>query len=607
MRNTKRLLALALSGMLIFTGCGKNSSTEDNDSNKLTSTEDDTSSGKTSAVVDEADMFTERDMKTDYDESDCIKITLNGSSASCDSNSVKISGTTITIKEEATYLISGTLDDGMVIVDTDDTAKLQIVLDNASITNNTSAALYILKADKVFVTLADGSTNTLANGGTFTAIDDNNIDGAVFSKQDLTFNGSGSLTVTSPAAHGIVCKDDLVFTGGIYTVNSASHGLDANDSVRITQASITVASGKDGIHAENTDDTTLGFIYMKDGSLDISAEGDGLSAESTLQINDGTIAVVSGGGSENSTKSSSDSWGDFMGGHGGGMGVRHGYGSSSSSSSSSSDSSDSTSLKAIKASGEIAINGGTFTINSADDSIHGNTSVTINSGTFEIASGDDAVHAEETLTINGGKMNISECYEGFEALNIYVKGGDFVITASDDGLNAAGGTDSSGSTGGRDGMFGGGMGGHGSSSSGGHIEVSGGNLTLYSGGDAMDSNGDLLISGGYTYATNPSSGDVSVLDAETSAEITGGTFIGLGISSMMAMSFTSAKQGVIACTCGSQPAGSELKITGSKGNEIVSMTTEYSTYLIIISTPELVSGESYNLSIGSTSGTVEAN
>ena len=151
---------------------------------------------------------------------------------------------------ETTYIISGTLTDGMLVVNAPEKAKLQIVFDGVSITSATSAALYILEADKVVVTLANGTQNTLQNGGKFEAIDDNNIDGAVFSKQDLTFNGSGSLTVSSPVGHGIVCKDDLVFTGGSYTVNSASHGLDANDSVRITgETNLAIDAGKDGIHS----------------------------------------------------------------------------------------------------------------------------------------------------------------------------------------------------------------------------------------------------------------------------------------------------------------------------------------------------------------------
>lgn len=624
MRNLKKLLALLLTAMLLLSGCGNNSSTEENKSNGTDGNDD---SSVVSTIIDEADMFTDRDMKTDYDESECIKIKLNGSSASCEDSSVNISESTITITKEATYLVSGTLDNGMLIVDADDTAKLQIVLDNASITSSTSAALYILEADKVFVTLADGSSNTLSNGGTFTAIDDNNIDGAIFSKQDLTFNGSGSLTVTSPADHGIVCKDDLVFTSGTYTVNSASHGLDANDSVRITDSVLTITAGKDGVHAENTEDTSLGFIYMKDGSLDISAEGDGISAGNSMQINDGTIAIVSGGGSENSTKSTSDSWGDFMGGHGGGMGGpggnmggNRGYGSSNSSnttklsnsttSSSSSDSSDSTSIKAIKSTGDMLIKGGTFTIDSADDSVHSNASITVNGGTFTIASGDDGFHADETLTIADGTIDISESYEGLEALDIIISGGNIKIIASDDGLNAAGGTDESGYGGTRGNeQFGGpgGMGGPGgSSSSNGSINITGGTLYIQASGDGLDANGTLEISGGHTTVCGPTQGDTATLDYDTSGVITGGTFIGTGASGM-AQTFSDSEQGVIAVSVGNQTAGTKIELKDSKGNVIISYEPELSFAVVILSSPDIIKGETYTINVGSTSGEFEAN
>lgn len=153
-------------------------------------------------------------------------------------------------------MISGTLDDGMLVVDASDTAKVQLVFDGVQISSGTSAALYVLEADKVFLTLAEGTENALSNGGEFVAVDDNNIDGALFSKQDLTVNGAGSLTVTSPAGHGIVCKDDLVITGGVYIVYAAGHGIDVNDSIRIADAKLTVDAGKDGIHAENNDDSS---------------------------------------------------------------------------------------------------------------------------------------------------------------------------------------------------------------------------------------------------------------------------------------------------------------------------------------------------------------
>lgn len=167
-------------------------------------------------------------------------------------------------------------------------------------------------------------------------------------------------------------------------------------------------------------------------------------------------------------------------------------------------------MKGLKAVSGILISNGMLAIDSADDSIHSDASIIINGGTFEIASGDDAVHADNTLTVTACNMTVSASYEGLEAEKIYIKGGTIVLNASDDGLNASGGTDASGTTGGRDGMFGGRM----APSSNGVIEISGGNLTIYASGDGLDSNGTLTISDGYIYVANPTSGDTSVIDSD---------------------------------------------------------------------------------------------
>ena len=380
----KKILAsflILISLLSLFTGCTTDTENKPQGESQIQSSTTTTESVNVDSSNPTTDMFTERDFKTEYDESNAVTIKLNGASATASSDSVNISGSTITITEEATYIVSGELTDGMLIVNAPDSAKLQIVLSGANITNKTSAALYILEADKVFLTLADGTTNTLANGGTFTAIDDNNIDAALFSKQDLTMNGKGSLTVTSPAGHGVVCKDDLVVTGGTYTVNSSPHGLDVNDSVRITNATLNIDAGKDAIHAENTDDTSLGFIYIGGGTIKAEAEGDGIAAGAYIQIADGMIDLLVGGGSENGIKENSDNFGGFMGGgHGGGRPGEMRPDSSQGSTITTDESS--TSMKGLKATNSLLISGGNFTINSADDSVHSDVSVIINGGTF---------------------------------------------------------------------------------------------------------------------------------------------------------------------------------------------------------------------------------
>ena len=622
----KKIITIILTAALILcalAGCdntqNNNISDNNNENNNNISSESNSDSSDEAVQVNYSqnvdDYFTNRDYQSEYDTSKAVTITLNGNSATSSSDTVKISGQTIRITEEATYIISGTLNDGMIIVEADDSAKLQIVFNGVNINRNSSAPLYILSADKVFVTLADKTDNTLSNGGSLVAIDDNNIDGAVYSKDDLTFNGTGKLTITSPCGHGIVCKDDLVFTGGSFNITSASHGIDANDSVRIANATFTIDAGKDGIHSENTDDTSLGFVYILSGTINIEAEGDGISAGAYIIINDGTLEIVAGGGYKNGTKTSSGSYGGFMGGN------KPGFPMQTTTTTTSTDES-STSMKGIKAAGDVQINGGTIGVDSADDSIHSNASINISSATYKLSSGDDGIHADDTLTITNCKMLISQSYEGLEAQTIYIKGGEIEINSTDDGINASGGTDSSGTTGGRDGMFAGNtadrgnkngsMGGNANSgmqsSSNGVIEISGGNITIYAGGDGIDSNGKLTISGGNIYVANPTSGDTSVLDADVSPVITGGTFISTGSTTMMAQSFdnSSSTQGVIACTTGTQSAGTTVSVKDSSGDTIILYEAEYTFVLVIISSPELVKGQTYTLSIGSSTADFQA-
>lgn len=652
----RRILAVltAVSLLALTAGCGKTETGEESASETASETEEDAASD-TDFTQTDADMFTDRDLRTDYDEDECVRILLDGSSATADSDSVEISGTTVTITEEASYIISGTLDDGMIIVNADDSSKIQLIFDGVSINSETSAPLYILEADKVFVTLSEGSENELSNGGSFEAIDDNNIDAVIFSKQDLTLNGSGTLNITSPAGHGIVSKDDLVITGGTYGVSAASHGLEANDSVRITgDASLTIDAGKDGIHAENDEDDSLGFVYISGGTADIEAEGDGISAGAYMQIMDGTFNILAGGGNENGAKESSESWGGFPGGEmpggagpggaePGGEGRNEGGLNSDTREKQgeqtgdtlaltepadvtelegSSDSTDttesSTSMKGLKASGSMQITSGEFTVDSADDAIHSNASITISGGSFNLASGDDAVHADDTLTITEGTIDISTSYEGLEALQVDIQGGNITLTASDDGVNAAGGTDSSGTEGGRDGMFGDGssMGKGGArggapgdagsgSSSDGTITISGGTLYINASGDGIDANGSLTISGGYTVVTGPTQGDTATLDYDTSAVITGGTFIGTGASGM-AQTFSDSEQGVISVSAGEQSAGTEITLTDAEGNTLISYTPELDFNVVILSSPDIESGQTYTLTAGDVSGEVEA-
>ena len=481
------MIALILALVLTLTSCGGGSSTESAGGADLT----ETSVTKEYNAAGKAEMFTERDLSADYDESTAVKVTLSGTSAKASSSKgISVSGSTVTITSEGTYIFSGELTDGQIIVEADDTAKVQIVLDGASITSKTSAAVYVKSADKVFVTTAKGTDNSLANGGSFTADGDTNVDGAVFAKDDITFNGNGSLTVTSPAGHGIVGKDDVKLAGGTITIDAAEHGIQANDSVRVAAAAVTVnAENKDGVHVSDDADAEEGtvsdsFFYMADGSLTINA-------------------------------------------------------------------------------------------------------------------GDDGIHADAEANIEGGTIDVSNSYEGIEALTVNVSDGDIKVAATDDGINAAGGSTQGSSTFGSDdwgGGKGGMMGGDGGSN--GQINISGGNIYIRASGDGVDSNGSVLVSGGYTVVCGPSQGDTSVLDYNGTASITGGTFIGTG-GAGMAANFSSAEQGLIAVSVGSQAAGSTVTLKDSDGKTLAEVTPELDYAVVYVSTPDMTSGGTYTLTAGS--------
>ncbi len=608
----KRIFAIFLVLALCLCGCKKTA--VETSETTVTSTETPTAPS-TSFLETNKEMFTDRDNDPSYNDG-AVKITLSGSTATATSDAVKITGSTVKLTEAATYIITGNLDDGMLVVDAPEDAKVQIVLKNAEITSKTYAPLLALEADKVFVTLAEGTKNTLTAGESFTPIDDINLDGAVFAKTDLTFNGTGALSVTAPGGHGIVCKDDLVFTGGAYTLNAASHTIDANDSVRISGGSFTADAGKDGIHAENSDDDSLGYVYISGGSFKMNAQGDGISAGSYLQIGGGDFAIIAGGGSENGDQHSSDGYGGFGGGMpgdmgGGGMrpgGMRPGGRAATTTDTTDTDS---TSMKGLKAGTDIRISGGTFKINSADDGVHANTSLRVENGAFTVATGDDGFHAEDTLAVTGGSIAVTESYEGLEALHIKLSGGDITLAASDDGLNAAGGTDQSGLGGRDDGQFGkmpggfGGMGG-GMSSGNGSIVISGGKLNITASGDGIDANGTLEITGGYTVVGGPTQGDTATLDYDKSGVISGGTFIGTGASGM-AQSLTGSGQGVIGVQAGNVPANTQITLADGNGKVLITHTPTLSCNVVILSSPEIKAGESYILTIGDQSGEVTAN
>lgn len=604
----KKLLALFCATALSMTavaGCtGTKSSTGNIDSLETETDTEEIEVQSITGTFSSTDMFTERDLAGTYEESGAVYVTLSDDGITGETAGVAINGQTMTITAEGTYIFSGTLSEGQIVVDADN-AKVQIVFDNVDITCASSAAVYVKSAEKVFVTLAEGSQNTLRNTDEYVAIDDNNIDAVIFAKSDLTLNGTGSLTIVSAEGHGIVSKDDLKITGGTYDITAAGHALSGKDSVRIADGTFILTAEKDGIHAENADDEEKGYIYIADGDFTITSDGDGMDASNIVQIEDGTFDITAGGGAANSLKTHES---DMPGG-GMSQNIERPDGENMPQDTTTDESG--TSTKGIKAGGGMYLNGGTYQIDSADDSIHSNANITIADGTYTLATGDDGVHADDALTVNGGTITVTESYEGLEGLTVTINDGTIDITARDDGINTAGGTDQSGF-----GTFGDHFKGMDSADDETEettdnemwMELNGGYIHILAGGDGVDSNGDLTINGGEIYIDGPSDNGNSAIDYgdRSSAYVNGGTLVAIGSSGMAEGMSDSSKQKVLMVKLGEQMEAGDVVLTDSEGNVIVSYTALKTYDCVIISIAEVESGATYTLTTSGTTTEVTA-
>ena len=509
--------------------------------------------------------FTTNDQNGSWDTTGAAAITLTGDGASISGNGAYVYDGNVVIAEAGRYVLSGSLEDGSIIVDAHDSSKVWILLDGVEINCSDDACIQVDQADKVFLTLAEGSENTLISGSAYsdTALSDG-TDGAIFAHDDLTINGSGSLTVTAQYSHGISANDDLVITGGTITISAADDAIHVNDSIRIKDAAITVTAGDDGLLTTN--EVENGYLYIESGTLDITASGDG---------------------------------------------------------------------------------------------IHTTGDVTVAGGETNISAGDDGIHSDASVFVQSGTILISDCYEGIEALIIDVSGGDVSINCEDDGFNANGGSSDMFGGGGQmgggqnDGTFGhGGMHGSGTdegttgemptppdrsgeSMSGGmptgqetetasgsgqssadtedvetYISISGGNIRIVNevgqDADGLDSNGDIKISGGTIYISLLGTGSNCAVDYASEsggvAEITGGTIIACGASSM-AESFdsTSTQASILYNTSSVVEAGTTLTVTDADGSVLLSWEVPCSFSSALISCPEMKVGGTYTVSAGGTS------
>lgn len=547
----KQIAGIFITGIILLSGCARSSTepgtvqsadetrtAETDPTNESMETEEN-SEKTTSFEIDTSDMFSDSDRNVEYNEAESTIIQLSDEGSFCDTDTVVIDQNTVTITDEGTYLLSGNLSDGMLIVNAETTDEVHLVFNQAAISNQDSAAVYIASADKVFLTLADGTENAVSNGGVYADIDEDTIDGAIFSKADLSFNGTGKLIVTAAAGHGIVSKADLIFADGSYEISAAEHGIEGKDSVRIAEGTYEILSGKDGIHSENDEDETLGFIYLKDGIFKIQSQGDGISAGNWLLAENGTYEITTGQGGVSAEEKNSLE--------------QH------------KQEEQEKSAKGIKAGAQMLLKEGTYCLDTEDDSIHSNGDVFITGGDYTLSSRDDGIHADDGAAISGGSIKISESYEGIEGLTID-------ITASDDGVNAAGGRDGSSMEKGQDPFV---------SMEGAYISISGGSLRINASGDGISS-----------------------LDYNGKAVVTGGIFASSGASGMAQNFDPSSTQGIIMVTLNPQEAGTQIALKNSDGTELLSWKAEKEYSSVLISSPDIRQGESYSLTAGTEEKTI---
>lgn len=485
-------------------------------------------------------------------------ISLNGSAASVDGSGAAVNGSVVTISKAGVYAVSGTLDDGRIIVDADG-AQVTVALNGADITCSYGSPLYIYDAKSTTIHLMEGTDNTLTDGEVYTFADtysseaDEEPNACLYSKDDLVLQGAGSLTVNGNYHNGLTSKDTLEIYDCALTVNAKNHGVNGKDSNTVDSATLIVTSGGDALRSTNDTDDTLGWVSVSNATLVLTSGEDGVQAETWASFAAVDVTVTSGGGS-------------------------------------SVDPSEDTSAKGIKAGADLTLESGSYVMDCSDDAFHTNGDLTVKGGMYTISSGDDAFHADETLTVVDGDIEVTACYEGLEGSNVNVEGGSISITADDDGVNAAGGADGSGfmGRGGMNGAFSGG----GASDA---IHISGGSLTMLTGGDGIDSNGSLTISGGQVVVCSTGRDD-GALDGDGGIDITGGVVFAATGGSMPGAPSDPGQNTLSVGFGETLAAGTYVQFSGDGWSYVFQLSGAASS--AVFSAPELTEGSVCTVSYG---------
>ena len=540
---------------------------------------------------------------------DELTITLSDAGMSTNaSTEAKVENNICTISQPGVFTVTGEMTGGQIVVDVDKAVYpdgvVELDLSGMSLTNTENSPIYIASiADEVVISAKNGTENTISDGTGYTNADGDT--GAVYSKDDIKFKGKGKLTVNGNAADAIVGKDDIKIYNGTLVVNAADDGIRAKDTVTIgntssdgtevdySNLSVTVKTkAGDGIKATSTDVSStakqLGLVTVNGGTINIESYADGISAEQFFTMNGGdlTIKTYEGSSYTGSGTAAGGNTGGW-GGPGGGMGMDG-----------NSNKTD-VSAKGIKAVGlydeagttwqsvgDITINGGRITIDSSDDAIHCGGDMQLIGGELKLSSADDGAHADHNLTIgtkDSGKYDdivvyVEKCYEGIEAQKIYQNSGSVIVNSTDDGFNAAGGSDGSGSgnTGMPWGQGGGGFGrgGFGGGNSGDYIMQFNGGFAIVNAAngdhDGYDSNGNIEINGGYLVSNGNEPFDCG--DGGSTIKVNGGVWVSDCPSGGMSMGGSEMTASVT--NSASVSANTRLSLVGSDGKVIVSFIVD---------------------------------
>lgn len=532
-----------------------------------------TSEAYQAATADMDLEYTKRDQDASYDESSATFINLSGTSVAVEGEGASVDGGTATITAEGTYIVSGELTDGQLVVETSDSEKVQLVLAGASIHNEDGPAIYIKNADKCFITLAEGTKNALTDGADYVLEEGSDEPYAtLFSKDDLTLNGAGSLSVTSAYRHAVCSKDDLVITGGTYTVTSVEDALRGRDCVKILDGEFTLNSGEDAVKSNNDEEDDRGFVVIDGGTFSVSAGDDAFHAETVCAINGGVINIatcyegfegekvfVNGGqthmvatddginAAARGASANDDAAG--MGADGGLDGaVDPGAGAGG--------------FGGQRPDGQDADPGAGGTLPQGELPSGEAPEMPADAGSFDPGAGAGAVPSGDAPE---DMPEMPEAPDGGEGAAVDPGTGGMVMPGTSEECL---------------------------------IEVNGGYTVIEASGDGVDSNGYLAQSGGVLLISGPDSGADSAIDYELSAEITGGTLLAVGAMGM-AENLTGGTQPFVFSQTSGQ-AGQSVALVGESGEVLASLTAAKGFSLVIASAPGLTEGNACSIVVGGT-------